>query len=78
MSNTSGTFETGTPTFGEAIDQLEAIVAQLEGDETLGLETSLALFERGLGLAHRCREQLAAAQLRLTQIAVAPAAESDE
>ena len=64
-------------TFGEAMERLEAIVSQLEGNETLGLEEALALHEQGLALAADCRQRLAAAQLRLTEIPV-PAVAEDE
>jgi exodeoxyribonuclease VII small subunit len=56
--------------FGEAMERLEAIVARLEGDETLGLEEALALYEQGVALAGECRRRLAGAQLRLTEVAV--------
>lgn len=59
-------------TFGEAMERLEAIVSQLEANEALGLEEALALYEQGVALAGDCRGQLAAAQLRLTEIAVVP------
>lgn len=59
-------------TFGAAMEQLETIVAHLEGDEALGLEEALALYERGVDLAGECRRRLGAAQLKLTEIPVAP------
>jgi exodeoxyribonuclease VII small subunit len=62
--------DSGDLTFGEAMDRLEAIVSQLEGNEELGLEEALALYERGLDLAGDCRRRLATAQLKLTQIPV--------
>ncbi|MGH2354056.1 MAG: exodeoxyribonuclease VII small subunit [Chloroflexota bacterium] len=58
-------------TFGEAMDRLEAIVSRLEGDEALGLEEAVALYEQGVALAGECRRRLAAAQLKLTEIPVA-------
>jgi exodeoxyribonuclease VII small subunit len=64
-------------TFGEAVDRLEAIVTQLEGNEELGLEEALALYEQGLALAGDCRRRLATAQLKLTQLPV-PADGDDE
>ena len=57
-------------TFGEAMAKLESIVAQLEEDEGIGLEQSLALYEQGLALAGDCQQRLTAAKLRLTEIAV--------
>ncbi len=53
--------------FEEAFGELEAIVMQLEGD-SLTLEESLALFERGQQLAARCGAQLDAAELRVQQL----------
>jgi exodeoxyribonuclease VII small subunit len=75
----SPTPPTATPpandlTFGEAMARLEEIVTQLEESEELGLEQALALYEQGATLAGDCRQRLAAAKLRLTEIAVsAPA-----
>lgn len=59
-------------TFGEAMGRLEAIVAQLEENEDLGLEQTLALFEQGLALANDCAQRLDGARLRLTEISVPP------
>ena len=56
--------------FGEAIEHLEAIVGRLEGEDTLPLEEALSLYERGVVLAADCRQRLADAQLKLTQLAV--------
>lgn len=62
--------KTETPdelTFEQALQELEAIVAQLEtGDLTL--EESLGLFERGQILAKRCASQLDEATLRVEQL----------
>lgn len=58
-------------TFGEAMERLEGIVTQLEENEALGLEQALAIYEQGLALAGDCRQRLATASLRLTEIAVA-------
>jgi len=56
--------------FGTAMERLEAIVGRLEGDETLGLEEALALYEQGVALAAECRRRLTGAQLRLTEVPV--------
>ena len=56
------------------MERLEAIVAQLEGDESLGLEEALALYEQGVALAADCRQRLVSAQLRLSEIPVAAVA----
>ena len=55
-------------TFGEAMEKLEEIVSQLEENEALGLEQSLALYEQGLALAGDCQQRLSAARLRMTEI----------
>ena len=49
--------------FESAIAELEKIVKQLEEGD-LPLETSLALFERGVALSRYCHDQLGAAQRR--------------
>jgi exodeoxyribonuclease VII small subunit len=64
--------DTAALSFGEAMDRLEAIVAQLEANESLGLEEALSLYEQGVALAGDCRGRLAAAQIRLTEIAAVP------
>lgn len=50
--------------FESAIAELEKIVKQLEEGD-LPLETSLALFERGVTLSRYCHDQLGAAQRRI-------------
>ncbi len=50
--------------YEEAIARLEEIVGQLE-EGNLPLETSLTLFEEGIGLAKYCSEKLDAAEGRL-------------
>ena len=51
-----------------AMERLEAIVARLEGDETLGLEEAIALYQEGAALAGACRRRLATAQLTMTEL----------
>ena len=53
--------------FEEALEELEATVAQLEAGD-LSLEESLALFERGQKLAVLCNRQLEEASLRVEQL----------
>jgi exodeoxyribonuclease VII small subunit len=65
--------DTAVLSFGDAMDRLETIVAQLEANESLGLEEALSLYEQGVALAGDCRGRLAAAQIRLTEIAAVPA-----
>ena len=50
------------------MERLEAIVARLEGDETLGLEEAIALYQEGAALAGACRQRLATAQLTMTEL----------
>ena len=56
-ANTALTFETG-------LQQLEAIVKEMEGGE-LPLERALALFEQGMKLSEACRKQLEEAETRI-------------
>ena len=60
--------EIGTPieslAYEEALEQLEEIINTLElGEQTL--EQSLALYERGQALAHRCSNLLDQAELKV-------------
>jgi exodeoxyribonuclease VII small subunit len=56
----------GTP-FEDQLEELERIVRRLD-DESVGLEESLDLFERGMDLARRCRVRLDTVQERVTQL----------
>jgi len=53
--------------FEKALAELEGIVKQLEAGN-LALDKSLALFERGVELARACKEKLAEAELRVSQL----------
>ncbi|HTW91465.1 MAG TPA: exodeoxyribonuclease VII small subunit [bacterium] len=53
--------------FEKALDELESIVKQLEAGN-LALDKSLALFERGVQLARACKERLAEAELKVSQL----------
>lgn len=53
--------------FEHELQELESIVAQVEGGE-LALEASLQLFERGMLLASSCRKALDSAELRLKNL----------
>ena len=55
--------------FEEAFTELQGTVEKLRGD-TLTLEGSLVLYERGTALAAHCNELLANAELRVTQLDV--------
>ncbi len=48
-------------TFEQALDELERLVATMEGGE-LPLEASLAAYQRGAALARFCQERLHAAE----------------
>jgi exodeoxyribonuclease VII small subunit len=50
--------------FEEALERLNEIVAQLEG-ESVSLDRSLELFAEGKGLAEYCQEHLAEAEERV-------------
>jgi exodeoxyribonuclease VII small subunit len=52
------------PSFEEATRELEGIVAQIERGE-VGLEASLAKYERGVFLIQYCRGVLAGAEKRI-------------
>ena len=53
--------------FEDQLAKLEEIVARLE-DEGVGLEESLDLFERGMGLVRSCRERLEKVEQRVAQL----------
>lgn len=53
--------------FEKSLTQLEKIVSQMESGE-LGLEESLAQFEKGITLAKSCQDTLAKAELRVEQL----------
>lgn len=56
-------------TFEQAIQELEAIVAQLEA-ETPALDQAVQSYERGMLLAQYCRKRLDAATLRIQELAL--------
>lgn len=53
--------------FEKALAELEGIVKQLEAGN-LALDNSLALFERGVQLARVCKEKLAEAEVKVSQL----------
>ncbi len=53
--------------FEQALEQLEQLVARLEGGE-LSLEDSLETFERGIVLVRLCSARLESAELRVTRL----------
>ncbi|MDX9912016.1 MAG: exodeoxyribonuclease VII small subunit [Phycisphaerales bacterium] len=57
----------GAMGFEEAMARVEAIVERIESGE-VGLEESLAEYERGIALLKRCREVLERAELRVREL----------
>jgi len=53
--------------FEEAFAELQATIDELRG-ETLTLDRSLSLYERGTALATHCNGLLTVAELRVTQL----------
>ena len=53
--------------FEKAMDELETIVAKLEGGK-VPLEESVAIYERGEALKRRCEELLRQAEARVEKI----------
>ncbi len=53
-----------TASFEESLNELQGIVSELE-DGALGLETSLARFERGIGLLRVCYSILESAEAKV-------------
>lgn len=59
--------DAGNLSYEDAVAQVEAIVEKIESGE-LGLEASVAEYERAAGLLKRCREVLKKAELRVTEL----------
>ena len=57
----------GSLPFEEALKKLETIVTAMEAED-LPLETLLAKYEEGTGLAKACQEKLAEAELKIQQL----------
>jgi exodeoxyribonuclease VII small subunit len=55
------------PSFDEALKQVEGIVARIESGE-IGLEESIAEYERGAALIKACRESLQRAEQRVRDL----------
>jgi len=56
--------ESTTPDFESSLQELEALIAKLEGG-ALPLAESLALFEQGVALTRRCHASLSDARQRV-------------
>lgn len=59
--------DTSNLSYEDAVAQVEAIVEKIESGE-LGLEASVAEYERAATLLKRCREVLKKAELRVTEL----------
>ena len=57
-----------SPTFEQALADLERIVRELE-DGKIGLEESLTRYEQGVTLLKKCYGQLKRAELRISELA---------
>ncbi len=55
--------------FEEAVEQLEAIIEQIESGQ-VGLEESLARYEQGMKLIAQCRGVLAVAEKKIAELSV--------
>jgi exodeoxyribonuclease VII small subunit len=55
------------PTFEQAVQALEKIIERIESGE-IGLEQSIAEYERGVALIRRCREVLDRAEQRVEEL----------
>ncbi|MEW9573771.1 exodeoxyribonuclease VII small subunit [Rhodanobacter sp. Si-c] len=65
MAKTASTAKTPPAAdFEHSLDELEQLVAKMEGGE-LSLDESLASFERGIGLYRHCQQALEQAELRV-------------
>lgn len=62
MNNNQPTLD--TLSFEQAYQELEETVQKLEAGN-LPLEEALALYQRGMALAHYCNQQLDSAELRI-------------
>ena len=54
-------------TYEEAVGELEAIIERIESGE-IGLEDSIAAYERGVALIRRCRSILDRAEQRIEEL----------
>lgn len=57
------------PNFEEAVDQLEALIDQIESGE-IGLEDALKRYEDGTKLIQRCRGILDTAEKKIAELTV--------
>lgn len=59
--------EVDSLTFEQAVERLEAIIAQIESGR-IGLEQSIAEYERGAALVKRCRAILERSEQRVLEL----------
>ena len=64
MNDDAKPADDATPTFEQALAELETLVQQMEGGD-LALEDALAAFERGVALTKICQSALDAAELKI-------------
>ena len=62
-----GTPVPGANSFESMIESLEQIIERIEGGE-VGLEQSIAEYEKGMALIKRCREVLTKAEQRVEEL----------
>ena len=67
LSNAGTNMADNLKDFEKSLQSLEKIVANMESGE-LGLEESLAQFEKGIKLARTCQDTLANAESRVEQL----------
>ncbi|MBC7266211.1 MAG: exodeoxyribonuclease VII small subunit [Coriobacteriia bacterium] len=67
MTDANASVEPADLSFGDALAELERIVADLESG-TLELEESLARYERGVALLRACRTKLETAEQKVTML----------
>ena len=79
MAKTASASTTTPPAvdFEHSLDELEQLVAKMEGGE-MSLDESLASFERGIGLFRHCQQSLEKAELRVRLLLDPDAPESAE
>lgn len=54
--------------FEEALEALEKIVGELEGNEDLPLDKAIALYERGMHLSTLCQKKLEEAHQKIVKV----------
>lgn len=63
--------------FDRALEQVEEIIRRIEAGE-IGLEASIAEYERGVGLVRACRERLLKAEQRVKDLSALLQADADD